>query len=74
MKTMITLLAAALLTACAGHGARIEPKALPIAPAPISFDGHVAGQATDYVFVLERNVDPAVPGYTLSAGDTLIAE
>jgi hypothetical protein len=67
MQTMIPLLAAALLTACAGPGARIEPKALPIAPAPISYDGHAAGQATDYVIVLERNVHPAVPGYTLIA-------
>jgi hypothetical protein len=65
------LLTAALLTACAVPGARMDPKPLQIAPAPISYDGHVAGQATDYVFVLERNGDPSVPGYTLSAGDTL---
>lgn len=71
MKATITVLAAALLTACAGHGGRIGPKPLTIAPAPITYDGHVAGQATDYVFVLERNADPAVPGFTLSAGDML---
>jgi hypothetical protein len=71
MRTPVTLFLAALLTACAAPGARIESKPLPIAPAPISFDGHVAGQATDYVFVLERNADPAVAGYTLNTGDTL---
>jgi hypothetical protein len=71
MRTAITLLAAAFLAACASLAPRPEPKPMPIAPAPISFDGHVAGMATDYVFVLERNADPAVPGHTLSAGDTL---
>jgi hypothetical protein len=71
MRTAIALLVTALLAACASPGSRPEPKPLAIAPAPISYDGHVAGQATDYIFVLERNVDPAVPGHTLSAGDTL---
>jgi hypothetical protein len=69
--TAVFATAAVILTACTIPGHRLEPKPMAIAPAPISYDGHVAGRATDYVFVLERNADPAVPGYTLAAGDTL---
>jgi hypothetical protein len=65
---------ATLVAACAGSGPRVEPQPMPIAPAPISYDGHVAGQATDLVFVLERNADPAVPGHALAAGDTLAVQ
>jgi hypothetical protein len=73
MKPRKTLLVGAVLAlaACTAYGPKPEPQPLPIGPAPISYDGHVAGQATDLVFVLERNGDPAVPGHTLAAGDTL---
>jgi hypothetical protein len=70
-SAVAVVFAATLVAACAGPGPTIEPQPLPIGPATISYDGHVAGQATDLVFVLERNADPAVPGYTLAAGDTL---
>lgn len=48
-----------------------EPRALATAPAPITFDGHVAGQATDYVFVLVPDARPSTPGLALGAGETL---
>jgi len=47
---------------------------LTTAPAPTSFDGNVTGQATDQVFVLVADANPATPGLTLAAGDTLRIE
>jgi hypothetical protein len=41
------------------------------APAPITFDGNVAGQATDYVFVLVPDANPATPGLAMRAGESL---
>ena len=41
------------------------------APAPVTFDGNVAGQATDYVFVLVPDADPATPGFSMRSGDSL---
>lgn len=61
---------AVLLSAC-GNLLPANPQALATAPAPISFDGHVAGQATDYVFVLVPDANPVQPGFALGAGDTL---
>ena len=46
-------------------------KPLAIAPAPITFDGHVAAQATDYVFVLVPDANPAAPGLALMKGESL---
>lgn len=61
---------AVLLSACASL-LPATPRALVTAPAPISFDGHVAGQATDYVFVLVPDANPLQPGFSLGAGDSL---
>lgn len=44
---------------------------LAVAPAPITFDGHVTGQATDYVFMLVPDANPATPGLALRAGESL---
>jgi hypothetical protein len=60
----------AALAACATAPAP-TPKPLMTAPAPISFDGNVAGQATDYVFVLVPDANPATPGLALLAGESL---
>jgi hypothetical protein len=60
----------AALAACATAPAP-TPKPLMTAPAPISFDGNVAGQATDYVFVLVPDANPATPGLALRAGESL---
>ena len=70
-RTTFTLTAvAALLAACATAPAP-TPRPLMTAPAPISFDGHVAAQATDYVFVLVADANPATPGLALRSGESL---
>jgi hypothetical protein len=69
IKTLLAISTiAAAVTACA-----TAPSTRPLmtAPAPISFDGHVAGQATDYVFVLVPDADPATPGLSMRAGESL---
>jgi len=75
MKPNLLTLAAltAALAACATAPAPAS-RSLMTAPAPISFDGHVAGQATDQVFVLVAGASPATPGIALAAGDTLRIE
>jgi hypothetical protein len=40
-------------------------------PAPVSFDGNVSGKATEYVFVLVTDSDPAIPGLAMRRGDSL---
>ncbi|MBT9590802.1 MAG: hypothetical protein IV089_07850 [Thiobacillus sp.] len=47
------------------------PHVLGVAPAPVTFDGHVSGQATDYVFVLVPDANPATPGLSMKAGETI---
>lgn len=47
------------------------PRPLMTAPAPVSFDGNVAGQATDYVFVLVADANPAFPGFAMRSGESL---
>ncbi len=70
-RTALVLAAvAATLAACATAPAP-TPCPLMTAPAPISFDGHVAAQATDYVFVLVPEANPATPGLALRAGESL---
>jgi hypothetical protein len=75
MKPNILTLAAltAALAACATAPAP-APRLLMTAPAPTSFDGNVAGQAGDQVFVLVADANPATPGVSLAAGDTLRIE
>jgi hypothetical protein len=67
------LLAAAVAVAVGGCAtpAQAPPRALASAPAPITFDGNVAGQASDYVFMLVADANPATPGFGLRAGDSL---
>lgn len=64
--------AAVVLAACTGVKTGGETETAVVAPAPISFDGHVAGQATDLVFVLIRDGNPATPGFGLAAGERLL--
>lgn len=61
---------AAAMTACSTFQMPV-PQPLMTAPAQITFDGHVAGQATDYVFVLVPDANPAVPGLAMRAGELL---
>lgn len=49
----------------------VTARPLAVAPAPVSFDGHVAAQATDYVFVLVPDANPATPGLAMLAGESL---
>ena len=69
-KTVALSIIAAAISACATTPA---PTSSPLitAPAPITFDGNVAGQATDYVFVLVPDANPAIPGFAMRAGDSL---
>jgi hypothetical protein len=69
-NTLAFATAAAALTACATAPA-LAPRALTTAPAPITFDGNVAGQATDYVFMLVPDANPATAGLALRAGEVL---
>ncbi|MFV2062230.1 MAG: hypothetical protein ACC726_01795 [Chloroflexota bacterium] len=39
--------------------------------APIVADGDVAGALTDFVIIFDTDLDPAVPGRTLAAGNTI---
>lgn len=72
MKSLLLLSALTLtMGACAVAPVSAPPTPLVAAPAPISFDGHVAGQATDYVFMLVADANPAVPGLALAAGAQL---
>jgi hypothetical protein len=66
---MIAVLAASL-GACA-MVPKSSPRPLGVAAAPVTFDGNVAGQATDYVFDLVPDNNPATPGLSMSAGDTI---
>lgn len=47
------------------------PRALMIAPAPITADGHVTARPTDYVFVLVPDAAPEVAGLSLAKGEAL---
>ena len=60
----------AVMAACATVPAP-APRLLVTAPAPTSFDGNVAGRATDQVLVLVADANPATPGISLAAGDRL---
>ncbi len=66
------MLAALVLAGCATGSAVNAPESLAIAPAPISFDGNVAGRATDFVFVLVKDPRPSAPGIRLAAGERLM--
>lgn len=69
-KTLILTAVAAALAGCATAPAPAA-RALMTAPAPITFDGHVAAQATDYVFVLVPDANPTTPGLALRSGESL---
>lgn len=69
-STLLLSAVAAAITACATATAP-TPRPLMTAPAPITFDGNVAGQATDYVFVLVPDANPATPGLAMRSGESL---
>ena len=67
------LMLTALAAAVAGCATPPAPAARPMmtAPAPITFDGNVAGQATDYVFMLVPDANPATLGLAMRSGESL---
>ena len=72
MKHLATLAAVALLAAaCGGTVPALVPQPLMTAPSPISFDGNVAGRATDEVFVLVPDANPGKAGFGMRAGELL---
>lgn len=66
---LIAALAAAL-GACTTLPAS-NTQVLAVAPAPVTFDGNVSGQATDYVFMLVPDANPATPGLALKSGESI---
>lgn len=68
-----TVFLAAIAAAVAGCATTQTPATRPLAAAaaPVSFDGNVASQATDYVFMLVSDVNPTTAGLTMHAGDSL---
>lgn len=47
------------------------PRALVVAPAPVTADGHVTARPTDVVFVLVPDAAPDVAGVSLASGEAL---
>ena len=70
MKNIPMLAAVALLAACGTIPAPVQ-QPLMTAPSPITFDGNVAGQASDYVFVLVYDANPKAAGFAMRAGESL---
>lgn len=70
LRAPASAVAAVFLAACGSLPAP-TPQIMPSAPAPVSFDGNVAGQATDYVFMLVPDANPKTPGISLRAGEVL---
>ena len=71
IKNLPILAAVAFLAACGTVPAPV-PQPLMTAPSPISFDGNVAGQATDEVFVLVPDANPNKAGFGMRAGESLL--
>ena len=69
---IITTLAMSL-GACATALAA-TPRPLSVAPSPVTFDGNVAGRATEYVFIMVADTNPATPGLALRTGETIRLE
>jgi len=70
LRTTVIAAAAAFLAACSSLPTP-TPQIIPSAPSPVSFDGNVAGQATNYVFMLVPDANPKTPGISLRAGEVL---
>jgi hypothetical protein len=66
---MLTALAAAIAGCATAPGP--TPRPLMTAPAPSTFDGNVAGQTTDFVFMLVADANPATPGFAMRSGESL---
>lgn len=62
---------ASILGACSTIATTVSPAPLGVVLAPVVFDGNVAGRATEYVFILVPNDNPAVPGIALGKDETL---
>ena len=71
LRKIFTMTAVALaMGGCAtAPPPQVEP--LMIAPSPVTFHGNVAGEATNMIFVMVPDPNPAVPGFGMRAGDTL---
>ncbi len=67
---LASIAALAVLSGCATLPAP-APRALMTAPSPVTFDGNVAAQATDVVFLLIADANPATPGFSMRQGESL---
>ncbi len=64
----------AILVASLGACATLQPATphvLVVTPSPVTFNGHVSGQYTDYVFILVPDANPATPGLAMKAGEMI---
>ncbi|GAC1602280.1 MAG: hypothetical protein NVS3B2_05810 [Ramlibacter sp.] len=70
---IVSLTAVAVVLAACGSAPAPSRAPLPLltAPSPVSFDGNVAGQPTDTVFVLVQDANPSSPGVGMRAGESL---
>jgi hypothetical protein len=69
-ETLLLTVIAAAFAGCATTQPLVT-RPLAAATAPVSFDGNVASQSTDYVFMLVPDVSPTTAGLTMHAGDSL---
>lgn len=70
IRTSLALAVMATLTACA-MVPDVPAQSLLASPSPVTFDGNVAARPMDAVFVLVNDANPATPGLTLRAGESL---
>lgn len=62
------------LGACSTLPSPSMQRPLVVGPAPVSFDGDVAGQAAEYTFALVPNGDPSAPGLAMQRGEAIRME
>lgn len=67
---LVSIAALAVVAGCTTLPAP-APRALMTEPSPVTFDGNVAGQGTDLVFLLIADANPATPGFTMRRGESL---
>ena len=71
LRNTITIAALAVALGACTTLPSSTSRPLDVAPAPVTFDGNVSGQATEYTFTLVPDANPATPGLSMAAGETI---
>ncbi len=71
LRTKLILVAVATTIAACATAPTPTPRPLRTAPGSSIFDGNVAGKATDFVFMLVADANPATPGFAMRSGESL---